>query len=147
MKQRHYVSDIGLLLYVRPIKGMQISRIARLGFYPWSFLSEEPRTGRRRRPYGPGRRSQRSATSRSSWDSERYCGPGINSGGNPPEPGPVASLSLGERARFQFVPRGAPSASPVRTQWLDGSLQIPLEVSAWVTATCVYAAWDLAAAS
>ena len=41
------------------------------------------------------------------------------------EPGPVASLSLGERARFQFVRRGAREAPPVRTQWLDdGSLQI-----------------------
>jgi len=44
------------------------------------------------------------------------------------EPGPVASLSLGERARFQFVRRGAPggdAAPPVRTQYLeDRSLQI-----------------------
>jgi DNA oxidative demethylase len=41
------------------------------------------------------------------------------------EPGPVASLSLGERARFQFVRRGAPDSPPVRTQWLDdNSLQI-----------------------
>ena len=42
------------------------------------------------------------------------------------EPGPVASLSLGERARFQFVRRGAgDDAPPVRTQWLeDNSLQI-----------------------
>ncbi len=41
------------------------------------------------------------------------------------EPGPVASLSLGERARFQFVRRGQIDAPPVRTQWLeDGSLQI-----------------------
>jgi alkylated DNA repair dioxygenase AlkB len=42
------------------------------------------------------------------------------------EPGPVASISLGERARFQFVRRGAgPEAPPVRTQWLeDNSLQI-----------------------
>lgn len=41
------------------------------------------------------------------------------------EPGPVASLSLGERARFQFVRRGDRSAPPVRTQWLeDRSLQI-----------------------
>ena len=42
------------------------------------------------------------------------------------EPGPVASLSLGERARFQFVRRGSGvDAPPVRTQWLeDGSLQI-----------------------
>ncbi|MCW5805727.1 MAG: alpha-ketoglutarate-dependent dioxygenase AlkB [Deltaproteobacteria bacterium] len=41
------------------------------------------------------------------------------------EPGPVASISLGERARFQFVRRGARDAPPVRTQWLeDGSLQI-----------------------
>ena len=41
------------------------------------------------------------------------------------EPGPVASLSLGERARFQFVRRGFADAPPVRTQWLeDGSLQI-----------------------
>jgi DNA oxidative demethylase len=44
------------------------------------------------------------------------------------EPGPVASLSIGERARFQFVRRGVVEgrdAPPVRTQWLeDGSLQI-----------------------
>ncbi len=41
------------------------------------------------------------------------------------EPGPVASLSLGERARFQFVRRGFRDAPPVRTQWLeDDSLQI-----------------------
>jgi alkylated DNA repair dioxygenase AlkB len=41
------------------------------------------------------------------------------------EPGPVASLSLGERARFQFVRRGDRAAPPVRTQWLeDGSLQV-----------------------
>ena len=41
------------------------------------------------------------------------------------EPGPVASLSIGERARFQFVRRGAFDAPPVRTQWLeDASLQI-----------------------
>lgn len=40
------------------------------------------------------------------------------------EPGPVASLSLGERARFQFVPRGARDAPPARTEWLDdGALQ------------------------
>jgi hypothetical protein len=38
----------------------------------------------------------------------------------------VASLSLGERARFQFVRRGSfADAPPVRTQWLeDNSLQI-----------------------
>jgi alkylated DNA repair dioxygenase AlkB len=41
------------------------------------------------------------------------------------EPGPVASISLGERARFQFVRRGDRDAPPVRTQWLeDRSLQI-----------------------
>jgi len=42
------------------------------------------------------------------------------------EPGPVASISIGERARFQFVRRGAQhNAPPVRTQWLeDNSLQI-----------------------
>jgi alkylated DNA repair dioxygenase AlkB len=42
------------------------------------------------------------------------------------EPGPVASLSLGARARFQFVRRGQrDDAPPVRTQWLeDRSLQI-----------------------
>ncbi len=41
------------------------------------------------------------------------------------EPGPVASLSLGERARFQFVRRGQFDAPPVRTAWLeDSSLQI-----------------------
>ena len=41
------------------------------------------------------------------------------------EPGPVASLSLGERARFQFVRRGQFDAAPVRTEWLeDNSLQI-----------------------
>lgn len=41
------------------------------------------------------------------------------------EPGPVASLSIGERARFQFVRRGQIDAAPVRTQWLeDNSLQV-----------------------
>jgi hypothetical protein len=51
------------------------------------------------------------------------------------EPGPVASLSIGERALFQFVaPSGKPSGSgprrfeeraPLATQWLDdASLQI-----------------------
>ncbi len=40
------------------------------------------------------------------------------------EPGPVASLSIGERALFQFVARGG-NGAPVRTQWLDdGSLQV-----------------------
>jgi len=40
------------------------------------------------------------------------------------EPGPVASISLGARALFQFVRRGAVGGPPVRTQWLeDGSLQ------------------------
>ena len=40
------------------------------------------------------------------------------------EPGPVASVSFGERARFQFVRRGDFGAPPVRTEWLeDGSLQ------------------------
>jgi DNA oxidative demethylase len=41
------------------------------------------------------------------------------------EPGPVASLSVGARARFQFVRRGDRDAPPVETVWLtDGSLQI-----------------------
>ncbi|MBL8956236.1 MAG: alpha-ketoglutarate-dependent dioxygenase AlkB, partial [Myxococcaceae bacterium] len=43
------------------------------------------------------------------------------------EPGPVASLSLGERALFQFVSSTAPGARDgvVQQQWLDdGSLQI-----------------------
>ena len=43
------------------------------------------------------------------------------------EPGPVASLSLGERALFQFVPRrkAGERAEPALTQWLDdGSLQL-----------------------
>ncbi|HEV8550740.1 MAG TPA: alpha-ketoglutarate-dependent dioxygenase AlkB [Polyangiaceae bacterium] len=43
------------------------------------------------------------------------------------EPGPVASLSLGERALFQFVPRrgAGERAEPVLSQWLDdGSLQL-----------------------
>jgi alkylated DNA repair dioxygenase AlkB len=40
------------------------------------------------------------------------------------EPGPVASLSLGERALFQFVARGE-GTGPILSQWLDdGSLQI-----------------------
>ena len=41
------------------------------------------------------------------------------------EPGPVASISIGERALFQFVARGRePGSPPVRNQWLDdGSLQ------------------------
>jgi alkylated DNA repair dioxygenase AlkB len=41
------------------------------------------------------------------------------------EPGPVASVSLGERALFQFVGRHAAGEAPVLTQWLDdGSLQV-----------------------
>jgi DNA oxidative demethylase len=42
------------------------------------------------------------------------------------EPGPVASLSIGERALFQFVTsRGREREAPTLTQWLDdGSLQI-----------------------
>jgi alkylated DNA repair dioxygenase AlkB len=41
------------------------------------------------------------------------------------EPGPVASLSVGARARFQFVRRGERDAPPVETVWLtDGSLQM-----------------------
>lgn len=41
------------------------------------------------------------------------------------EPGPVASISFGERAFFQFVERGARASAPVQNQWLeDGSLQI-----------------------
>lgn len=41
------------------------------------------------------------------------------------EPGPVASISLGERALFQFVQRGQLAAPPVRTQWLENnSLQL-----------------------
>ena len=41
------------------------------------------------------------------------------------EPGPVASLSVGARARFQFVRRGDRNAPPVETVWLtDGSLQM-----------------------
>jgi len=40
------------------------------------------------------------------------------------EPGPVASLSIGERALLQFVARGVQGGPPVRTQWLDdGALQ------------------------
>lgn len=40
------------------------------------------------------------------------------------EPGPVASISLGERALFQFIRRGNGTSPPVRTQWLDdNSLQ------------------------
>lgn len=40
------------------------------------------------------------------------------------EPGPVASVSIGERALFQFVPRGQGDRPPVKTQWLDdGGLQ------------------------
>jgi alkylated DNA repair dioxygenase AlkB len=39
------------------------------------------------------------------------------------EPGPVASFSLGERALFQFLPRG--EGAPVRTMWLEeGALQV-----------------------
>lgn len=42
------------------------------------------------------------------------------------EPGPVASLSIGERALFQFVRLRAPTPEgPILSQWLDdGSLQI-----------------------
>jgi DNA oxidative demethylase len=40
------------------------------------------------------------------------------------EPGPVASISLGERALFQFCQRGTQAAAAVKTQWLDdNSLQ------------------------
>ncbi len=39
------------------------------------------------------------------------------------EPGPVASFSVGERALFQFVPRG--SGPPVKTVWLEeGALKV-----------------------
>lgn len=41
------------------------------------------------------------------------------------EPGPVASLSFGERGRFQFVRRGRADPKPVRTEWLeDRMLQV-----------------------
>jgi DNA oxidative demethylase len=41
------------------------------------------------------------------------------------EPGPVASLSLGERALFQFVRRGDRDAAPAQQLWLeDNSLQV-----------------------
>jgi DNA oxidative demethylase len=41
------------------------------------------------------------------------------------EPGPVASVSLGERALLQFVGRRGSGEGPVLTQWLDdGSLQV-----------------------
>ena len=41
------------------------------------------------------------------------------------EPGPVASISLGERALFQFIARGGGDRAPVKSQWLDdGSLQV-----------------------
>jgi alkylated DNA repair dioxygenase AlkB len=41
------------------------------------------------------------------------------------EPGPVASLSIGARALFQFVRRGRDAGPPVRTMWLeDGALQL-----------------------
>ena len=41
------------------------------------------------------------------------------------EPGPVASLSFGERALLQFVRRGRDSGGPVRSEWLeDRSLQV-----------------------
>lgn len=41
------------------------------------------------------------------------------------EPGPVASLSFGERALIQFVRRGRSSSGPVRSEWLeDRSLQL-----------------------
>jgi len=41
------------------------------------------------------------------------------------EPGPVASVSLGERALFQFVGKRGDGEAPVLTQWLDdGSLQV-----------------------
>jgi alkylated DNA repair dioxygenase AlkB len=39
------------------------------------------------------------------------------------EPGPVASFSVGERALFQFVPRGG--GAPVKTLWLEeGTLKV-----------------------
>ena len=37
------------------------------------------------------------------------------------EPGPVASLSFGERALFQLLPRGR-DAKPVRTVWLEDNM-------------------------
>ncbi len=41
------------------------------------------------------------------------------------EPGPVASLSFGERARLQFVRRGRDGGPPVKTEWLeDSALQV-----------------------
>jgi alkylated DNA repair dioxygenase AlkB len=41
------------------------------------------------------------------------------------EPGPVASVSLGERALLQFIGKRGAGEAPVLTQWLDdGSLQV-----------------------
>jgi alkylated DNA repair dioxygenase AlkB len=49
------------------------------------------------------------------------------------EPGPVASLSFGERALFQFVQRGARDAPtrPVRSLWLDDSSLLVFGGDAW----------------
>jgi alkylated DNA repair dioxygenase AlkB len=49
------------------------------------------------------------------------------------EPGPVASLSFGERALFQFVKRGARDAPtvPVRSLWLEDSSLLVFGGDAW----------------
>lgn len=60
----------------------------------------------------------------SRWDGQRWNDAARVGEHRDLEPGPVASLSLGERALFQFVRRGAGAAPPVRAQWLEnGSLQ------------------------
>ena len=49
------------------------------------------------------------------------------------EPGPVASLSFGERALFQFVKRGARDAPtvPVRSLWLEDASLLVFGGDAW----------------
>jgi len=59
------------------------------------------------------------------WDGERWVDVARVGEHRDFEPGPVASVSIGERALFQFVPRGhGDDRRPARTQWLDdGGLQ------------------------
>ncbi len=46
------------------------------------------------------------------------------------EPGPVASISLGERALFQLLPRGR-DAKPVRTVWLEDNMLVSFAGPLW----------------
>lgn len=46
------------------------------------------------------------------------------------EPGPVASISLGERALFQLLPRGR-DATPLRTVWLEDNMLLTFAGPLW----------------